>query len=132
MPDGNANNANGTLAAGDDELRCVSAGLLHNSPRPVDAAGLSPGHLHCQREYDHHHAQYSTRPSGLGDGEGRISLNNFVAFPYLDAVGPDDGGACDAACMDVRGHISLSLTGCNQPIDTYGHGPRRSRHQTTG
>ena len=106
MPDGNANNANGTLAAGDDELRCVSAGLLHNSPRPVDAAGLSPGHLHCQREYDHHHAQYSTRPSGLGDGEGRISLNNFVAFPYLDAVGPDDGGACVRAmlhaCMCAR------------------------------
>ena len=78
-------------AVGDDELHCVSVGLMHNSPRPENAT-LQPGHFHCQREYDRYHAQFSTRPSSCGDGEGRISLNNFVAFPYFDEVRPDDGG----------------------------------------
>ena len=80
------------MNAGDETLHCVSAGMLHNAPRPVGAP-LSPGGFHCQREYDRHHAQFSTRPSGLGDCEGRISLNNWVVFPYFDVVGPDDGGA---------------------------------------
>jgi hypothetical protein len=81
--------------AGENELHCVSVGLLHNSPRP-DGATLGPGHFHCQREYDRYHAQFSTRASGVGDGEGRISLNNWVAFPYLDVVEPDDGGTSSA------------------------------------
>ena len=78
--------------AGENDVRLVSAGLLHSPPRAEAAAKVGGAQLHCQREYDHLHAMFGVRPSGLGDGDGRITLNNWVTFPYFDSVQPGDGG----------------------------------------
>ena len=72
--------------------RLVSGGLIATAPYTPPANGsaagkpLSAGQLHCQREYDHRHANYAA------EVPGRCRADNLVVFPYLDTCDPGDGG----------------------------------------
>jgi hypothetical protein len=70
----------------------VSGGMIETTPfTPVadcssNGKPLGAGQLHCQREYDHRHANYTA------EAPGRCRADNLVVFPYLDTCEAGDGG----------------------------------------
>ena len=62
------------------------AGDLSQHQQQTRGKPQGSGQLHCQREYDRHHASFAS------EAPGRCRCDNLVVFPYLDTCEAGDGG----------------------------------------